>query len=144
MCATDKRKAELAAELSLKTLYIKRITANIVFDYLEKGDQALTNSFPNLPKDEISKSLKFETVANNFGQNFIKPNLTQITLSQIPRPPNYQTSVKFDFQIIQTLNKISRNINPRSPPKFAWKINKNAAFQKTYNVSLCVLLAFFY
>ncbi len=119
ICATDKKKAELIAELSLKTIASQRVTENLLFDYLEKGKQVLINNFPNLPNGEVSKQAKFETAANNFHRDFIKPRLVKLTLPQLSRPPNYNKSCKFDFQITRDLTKISRNINPRSPPIFS-------------------------
>jgi hypothetical protein len=119
ICATDKKKAELIAELSLKTFALEQVTENLLFDYLEKGNQALMNNFPNLPKNEVSKQTKFETAANNFQYDFIKLQLVKITLPKLSRPPNYKKSNKFDFQLTHNLDKISRNINPRSPPVFS-------------------------
>lgn len=115
-CATNKRKIELAAELALKIIDLKSVTENAVFDYLEKGNQVLVNNFPNLPKDEISKQTKLETAANNFHYDIIKLQVAKTIFPQILRPPNYRTSTKFDFQIVRSLEKISRSINPRSPP----------------------------
>jgi hypothetical protein len=119
ICATDKKKAELIAELSSKTFAFEQVTENLLFAYLEKGKQALINNSPGLPKDEISKQTKFETAANNFQRDFIDPELVKITLSQLSRPPNYNKSNKFGFQFTHNLDKISRNINPRSPPVFS-------------------------
>jgi hypothetical protein len=119
ICVTDKKKTELIAELSLKTFALEQVTENVLFDYLEKGNQALMNSFPNLPKNEVSKHTKFETAANNFQYDFIKLQLVKITLPQLSRPPNYKKSNKFDFQLTHNLDKISRSINPRSPPVFS-------------------------
>ena len=119
ICATDTRKNSLRLEISLKTLH--PATQKIVFDYLEKGDRAFAelNQLTSSPSRQLLAQTNSETAANNFSQDFGKHEFAEFTLLQAPRPPTFSGNapIRFTFQFTCALEKISRNINPRSPPR---------------------------
>lgn len=119
-CATDKRKEFIKTKIHLKTRFAPIITENLVFDYLEKGNQAfaLFGNLPEIPpKDYIKKSWTI-TASNNFFDYLIKLATKKFSLKQTVRPPTFATQIRFFFQLVRSLSAISRNINPRSPPVF--------------------------
>ena len=122
-CATDDRKIQFEqALLETQNLvsYGKISFETLAFDFFQKGKSAFKNlpNHPEFPRQNLAKSQYSIIGAGNFEKQtslaeIKNPNLD---FSQNPRPPTFQTAVKFDFQIAQDLEKISRNINPRSPP----------------------------
>lgn len=93
---------------------------NLVFDYFQTGKTAFKNipDLPNLPQQNLAKSFSSTIGAGNFDKQFssLKIKTEQFDFSQNPRPPTFQAATNFDFQIVRRLEKISQNINPRSPP----------------------------
>ena len=121
ICASDKLKAQFGTQLTQKTLGFPPKTEKLFFNYLQKGDLAFAeiNHHPNLPDSNLAQNHKPETVSNNSGQEIGQQDLTKFTLQQIARPPTFVKEINFfASQSVQTLDKISRNINPRSPPFF--------------------------
>jgi len=118
ICASEKKKNFLSFEISLKTF--QPVNEKTFFEYLAKGKQAFTKfgEFPRLPKHEFFNASKSEAVTNNFKQKIEKNILSRFSFAQHQRPPNISVSTDFDFQFSRELEKISRNINPRSPPFF--------------------------
>ncbi len=118
ICASDKLKSQFSLQVSQKTLGFQPKTEKLFFNYLQKGDLAFVeiNQHPNLPDSNLAQNHKLETATNNFRQEIGQQDLAEFTLQQIARPPTFVNSTKFDFQFVQTLDQISRNINPRSPP----------------------------
>lgn len=93
---------------------------NLAFDFFQNGKNAFKHlpALPNLPEQNPAKSFSSATGAGSFNNQFsffvIKNE--RFGFSQKPRPPTFQATAKFDFQIVRRLEKISPNINPRSPP----------------------------
>lgn len=119
-CATAKRKEFIKAKIHFKTRFSPVITENLVFDYLEKGNQifSLANHLPEIPPREfIRKSLTI-TAGSNFFDYSIKLATGKFSLKQAARPPTFSAQARFSFQFVRSLSAISRNINPRSPPIF--------------------------
>lgn len=118
ICATDKRKNLVSFKISLKTF--QPLGEKLFFDYLAKGDRVFTesNQFPDLPNRKLITHSNTEIALNNFAQNIEKTSLIHFSFAQKPRPPTTLISANFEFQIANTLKKISRHINPRSPPIF--------------------------
>ena len=119
-CATDKRKEFIKTKIHLKNRFAPIITENLVFDYLEKGNQvfALFGHLPEIPPREFIKKSSTITATNNFFDYSIKLTTEKFTLKQAARPPTFSAQARFSFQFIRPLSEISRNINPRSPPIF--------------------------
>lgn len=120
-CATDQRKEFIKIKIHLKTRYAPVITENLVFDYLEKGNQAfsLFNHLPEIPPREFIKKSSGVTASNNFFDYSIKLATEKFSLEQAARPPTFSAQTRFSFQFIRPLSAITRNINPRSPPIFS-------------------------
>lgn len=120
ICAADTRKNSLQIELSLKTFH--PITQKIVFDYLEKGDTVFAglNQLSNLPQHRWLAQTSAETAANNSSPEISKYAFANFVLPQAARPPTFtKVSTRFAFQFVSALEKISRNIKPRSPPQLS-------------------------
>lgn len=93
---------------------------NLVFDFFRKGESAFAG-LPSLPDSPHQKSIVKSFLIYAFGKineyHFaFKTNDANFSFAQNPRPPNSRNSAKLDFQIARELRKISRRINPRSPP----------------------------
>jgi hypothetical protein len=118
ICLTKAKKQTLTLEILIKKAFA--IDENGVFETLQKGFQVLDDyrNFPNLPQQTLVKlTNSFSLLAPKDDTNiafFIKKEAFSFALNS--RPPTSSNSTKFDFQIAQTLDQISRNINPRSPP----------------------------
>lgn len=119
-CATDKRKEFIKTKIQLKNRFAPVITENLVFDYLEKGNQAfsLFDHSPEIPPREFIKKSSSVTASNNFFDYSIKLATEEFSLKQAARPPTFSAQAHFSFQFVRPLSAISRNINPRSPPIF--------------------------
>lgn len=117
-CATDKRKEFIKSKIHLKTGFSRILTENLVFDYLEKGNQvfALVNHLPDFPQREIIKKSQSVSAVNNFADVSANAVAKVFTLKQSARPPTFAAPSHFSFQFVRALSEISRNINPRSPP----------------------------
>ena len=118
ICMSDSLKQKLTVEITLKQAF--SVDEKGVFETLQKGSQVLEayQNVPNLPQQnlaEIKQSNSFLTSSNEIKIAFItKKQAFSFALNS--RPPTVKESVKFDFQTAQSLETISRNINPRSPP----------------------------
>lgn len=118
ICMSDQKRQELTLQITLKNAFA--IDEKGIFDTLQKGEKVLSKyqENPNLPNQnlvQIRQTLNFLNNQNNWKVNFIaKSEAFSFALNS--RPPTFLRSTKFDFQFAQTLDKISRNINPRSPP----------------------------
>lgn len=119
ICAADKRKFVLQTEFALKIS--RPLTEKIVFDYLAKGDIffAEFNKLPDAPRNEFITQTELKTAIKSGSYEFIKPETANLTLPQTPRPPTFRTKSSFEIEVHRTLEQISRNINPRSPPIFS-------------------------
>lgn len=118
ICTSETLKNLANFKISLKTL--QPADEKTFFDYLEKGDRAFSelNRFPDLPSRKSFTKSKSEIAINNFNQKIEKSTLHHFSFAQFQRPPNVSVAINFDFQITRDLEKISRSINPRSPPFF--------------------------
>lgn len=118
ICMSDQKRQELILQITLKNAFA--IDEKGIFDTLQKGISVLENyrETPNLPNQNLAQirhSFNFLNTQNDWKLNFIaKSEAFSFALNS--RPPTALKSTKFDFQFVQTLEQISRNINPRSPP----------------------------
>lgn len=118
ICLTKNKKQILTLEILIKNAFA--IDEKGVFETLHKGFQVLENyrNFPNLPQQTFAEiTHSFSVLASKDDTNiafFIKKEAFSFALNS--RPPTIVNSTKFDFQFVQSLDQISRNINPRSPP----------------------------
>lgn len=122
-CAADEKKIQFEQALietqdlvSFGTISFE----NLAFDFFQNGKSAFKN-FPNqpeLPRQNLGKTYCSAIGAGSFEKQNSLAEIKNLTFdfSRNPRPPTFQTAVKFDFQIARNLEKISQNINPRSPP----------------------------
>lgn len=91
----------------------------LFFKYIEQGKQAFVEIAPsgNLPGPQMAKnSAKEKSGSTNFKVDFARYSRETFGFEQLARPPTAPRTVKFDFQFLSELDKISRSINPRSPP----------------------------
>lgn len=119
ICAGDKLKARFNFQFAQKTLGFQPKTEKLFFDYVQKGDLAFVeiNHHSNLPNSNLAQNHKLEPVSNNSRQEISKQDLANLTLQQIARPPTFAKEISsFESQFFQTLESVSRKINPRSPP----------------------------
>ncbi len=118
ICAGEKRKNTVSFAFSLNTF--QPLDEKSFFDYLEKGNRLFTeqNRLPDLPNRKLANHLNTQSAVNNFNQNLENTSPAHFSFAQRQRPPSNSISVNFESQIVRTLEKISRNINPRSPPNF--------------------------
>lgn len=93
---------------------------NLAFDFFQNGKNAFKNlpAVPNFPEQNPAKSFSSASGAGSFYNqiSFSASKSERFGFSQNPRPPTFQATAKFDFQVVRRLEKISQNINPRSPP----------------------------
>ena len=122
-CAADREKNEFARaflENPVAVSFAETQIENLAFDFFQSGKLAFKKlpNLPNEPDQYLVKTFNLLTGTGSFdGQfSFLKTKTGHFDFSQKPRPPTFSTSVKFDFQIVRVLEKISQNINPRSPP----------------------------
>lgn len=124
ICAPSESKQHFVFELA-KSLFSKRIEAaqitreQLFFRYLEKGRQAFAEINPsgNLPDRQLTKAAAKETISTtNYQVDFNQKSAAVFALETLARPPTFHHDTNFDFQFAHELKKISRNINPRSPP----------------------------
>ncbi|HRH46962.1 MAG TPA: hypothetical protein PKY82_35270, partial [Pyrinomonadaceae bacterium] len=104
-----------------KTIGFQPKTETLFFNYLQKGDLVFVeiNHHSNLPDSNLAQNHRIETIVNNFRQEVGRQELIKFTLQEAPRPPTLtEKKCEFESQSVQTLEQISRNINPRSPPFF--------------------------
>jgi hypothetical protein len=121
ICMSDSEKQHLAFEIVLKNAFA--IDEKGVFDTLQKGDKVLNDyqDFPNFPHQNLAEfqhSSGILNTKNNLQIDF-QLNAQTISFQQFSHPPTIQSVTKFDFQFVRILEKISCNINPRSPPIFS-------------------------
>lgn len=122
-CAADREKTEFAQAFLANPVavsFAETQMENLALDFFQSGKIAV-KKLPNLPHEPNQYSAKtFNplTGTGNFDKqfSFLKTKIERFDFSQNPRPPTFSVSVKFDFQIVRVLEKISQNINPRSPP----------------------------
>jgi hypothetical protein len=91
----------------------------LFFKYLEEGKQAFAEIAPsnNLPGRQMAKNSAGEkSGSTNFKVDFARYPSETFGFEQLARPPTTRQTIKFNFQFVNELDKISRNINPRSPP----------------------------
>lgn len=118
ICMSDSKKQELAIQISLKNAFA--ITEKGIFETLQKGVKVLdsyreTQNLPNQTLVQIRHSFSVLNSANDLRQVFTaKSEAFSFALNS--RPPTIQKVAEFYFQPTKTLDQISRNINPRSPP----------------------------
>lgn len=122
-CANDKEKSEfIKVLLNSENLFLINETQfeNLAFNYFQTGKTAFQSlpNLPDLPEQNLAKSFYSAAVTGIYDRqiSFFKIKTEQFDFAQTPRPPTIQASAKFDFQIVRLLEKISQNINPRSPP----------------------------
>ncbi len=118
ICAGEKLKNTVSFAFSLNTF--QPLDEKSFFDYLEKGNRLFTeqNRLPDLPNRKLTNDLNTQSAVNNFTQNLENTSPAHFSFAQRQRPPSISISVNFELQIVRSLEKISRNINPRSPPNF--------------------------
>ena len=123
ICAADREKNEFARaflENPIAVSFAENQIENLAFDFFQSGKSAFKKlpNFPNAPDQYLAKTFTPIAGTGSFdGQiSFLKTKTGHFDFFQKPRPPNFSASVKFDFQIVRVLEKISQNINPRSPP----------------------------
>lgn len=124
ICSSQKNKESFLSDLgkiasSNQIIFDKQDEANLFFNYLEKGKKAFAyfESTQNHPKHQLVRNALNEKGANTNYKIEFEPNRSEeFVLSQLSRPPTVRKTSKFDFQIVYSLEKISHNINPRSPP----------------------------
>lgn len=122
-CASDDKKLQFEqALLEAQNLvsFGKVSFENLAFDFFQNGKSAFKN-FPNqpgFPQQNLSgKHFSIIGAGNLEKQNSLAEiKNADFDFSQHPRPPTFRIAVKFDFRIARDLEKISQNINPRSPP----------------------------
>lgn len=118
ICMSDRTRQELAIQIALKKAFA--IDENGIFEALQKGTAVLAKyrENPSLPQQNLTKvqySSSVLNTSNNWKISFIaKSEAFSFALNS--RPPTVYKTTKFDFQFTKTLDQISRNINPRSPP----------------------------
>ena len=108
ICMSDAKKQTLAIQISLKKSFA--INEKGIFETLQKGLKVLDSyrETQNLPENNLAQTRHPCSVSNT------KKDAFSFALNS--RPPTVQNSTKFDFQFARKLEKISCNINPRSPP----------------------------
>lgn len=120
ICMSDSKKYELALQISSKNAFA--IDEKGIFETLESGVKVLDDyrENPNLPNQNLAQIRLSFSVLNN--KNEWKPMVAAkseaFSFQLFSRPPTAPKSTKFDFQITKSLDQISHNINPRSPPFF--------------------------
>lgn len=118
ICMSDERKQELTIQISLKNAFA--INEQGIFATLREGVKVLDNyretqNLPNQTLVQIRHSFSVLNSANDLRQTFTaKSEAFSFALNS--RPPTFQKVTEFDFQTTKNLDRISRNINPRSPP----------------------------
>ncbi len=127
ICMSDSEKQHLTFKIVQKNAFA--IDEKGVFDTLEKGDKVLNDyqdfpnllNLPNLPNQNLAKLRHSFFVLNtkNGSKTDSQINSQTVSFEQLSRPPTILNATKFYFQRVYPLTKISRNINPRSPPIFS-------------------------
>lgn len=118
ICMSDAKKQTLAIQISLKKSFA--INEKGIFETLQKGLKVLDSyrETQNLPENNLAQTRHSFSVLNT--KNDLKLNFPTkkdaFSFALNSRPPTVQNSTKFDFQFARKLEKISCNINPRSPP----------------------------
>ena len=95
---------------------------DLVFDYWQNGKAAFENLpfQPSHPEKTFAKnSFSNAGFANKFEHQIIRKTVNKFSFQLHQRPPPIQNNSKFEFRKVSELKKISRNINPRSPPVFS-------------------------
>lgn len=122
-CASDENKLRFEqALLEAQNLvsFGKVSFENLALDFFQNGKNAFRNlpTLPGFPQQNLSKKHYSIIGAGSFEKqnSLAEIQNSEFDFSQNPRPPTFQIAVKFDFQIARNLEKISQNINPRSPP----------------------------
>ena len=125
VCAANDLKESFLFEsskslFSLEVLSSPDSAEKLFFDYAAKGKQAFAEiaAPPNgSPERQFAKLIAHEKSAgNNFKNEFQLATIAAISLESFPRPPTFCCPIQTDFQFVHELKKISRSINPRSPP----------------------------
>jgi hypothetical protein len=121
ICMSNAEKQILSAQILFKKAFV--IDEKGVFETLKFGVKFLDNykHFPNLPDKTFAEFRGLFNLINSKNDLQIEfvINSQSFYFEQFSRPPTLTKTTKFDSQIAQTLEKISRNINPRSPPIFS-------------------------
>jgi hypothetical protein len=128
ICADESEKKSFSDEFFgqnlLKTNSLdEKQFENLAFDFFQKGNAAFANlpQSPDFPHKNSVKS--FSTVAvfteTDKTQLVWKLQTEKIDFAQNPRPPNSVATNLFEPQTSRRLEKISRRIAPRAPPKFS-------------------------
>ena len=126
ICAPNEHKQHFVYDLA-KSLFSKRVESaqisqeQLFFQYLEKGKQvfAETAPFRNTPDRRlVNAAAKEKSGTANYSVDFHRRPAESFILKVLARPPTFNHNTNFDFQFTQELKKISRQINPRSPPSF--------------------------
>ena len=127
VCAADELKEFFLVESSRNLFSLKFFSSTdgaekIFFAYAAKGKQALAEiAAPSdgSPERRIAKlAAREKSVGGDFKNDFQQAMSATISLENFPRPPTFFCPIESDFQFAHELKKISRSINPRSPPVF--------------------------
>lgn len=126
VCSANEHKQQFVYDLARNSFFkqiasISHTQEQLFFHYLEKGKQvfaeiASSGSAPNLRI--IKAATKEKSGTANFNVDFHQHQPESFGLQTLARPPTFRQSVEFDSRFIPELKRISRNINPRSPPVF--------------------------
>lgn len=123
-CVSEKEKAGFSSEIIKKirfsfSIFNETNFENLVFDYFRIGKSAF-DVIPNLPnfpeKKLVKKSFSTSGLSNSFNTQITGKAQEQFSFQLKPRPPTIILQTHFEFLFSQELKKISKNINPRSPP----------------------------
>jgi len=126
ICAPNEHKQHFVYDLA-KSLFSKRVESTqitqeqLFFQYLEKGRQVFAEIAPfrNSPDRRlVNAAAKEKSGTVNYNVDFHRKTAESFNLKVLARPPTFNHDTNFDFQFAQELKKISRHINPRSPPSF--------------------------
>lgn len=124
ICAPVEYKQHFIDDLA-KSFFSRRIERaqvrqeQLFFQYLEKGRQAFAEIAPfnSSPEHQLIKAAsKEKSGMANYQADFHRKIPEAFNLKVLARPPTFSCTTIFDFQFALELKKISRSINPRSPP----------------------------
>jgi len=123
-CLSDRQKSDFSAAVLEKISFgfsvaKEKSFEDLVFDYFRDGKSGIDTrpNLPNLPEKTFAKN-SFSAVGfgNNFSLQIVWKSDEKFSFQLKARPPTKTFSNRFEFDSLNSLEDISRNINPRSPP----------------------------
>lgn len=123
-CLSGKQRHDFSAAILEKislgfSISKEKSFEDLVFNYFRDGKSAIDTS-PNSPKQPEKTFFKNSFSPVGFGTNFdtqvVWKSEENFSFQIKPRPPTKTFLSRFEFSSSSSLESISRNINPRSPP----------------------------